>query len=205
MPFWFIALGVLSLFGVLTTIIGIVPLYTSMITMGLALPIWGVLANLWWIWLLLLPIVRFHRSGRPILGWVVAGAMASLAMLMVLFAVQRDLAGFVLPPNVSIPAALAETPARSAELGNLPQPSEEGICGRVCEGLLLGGMEWVRIIDRNRAAHQIYLIRRAPPEDCRALDPDFAPTAPCVLAATDDGAPADLRVRYDDIATDRAT
>lgn len=205
MPFWFIALGVVSLLGVLTTIVGIVPLYTSMITMGLALPFWMVLVNLWWIWLLLLPIVRFHRNGRPILGWLLAGAMAALAVLMVQFAVNRNLASFALPPNVSSPAALAETPPRSAELDDLPQSSEEGICGRMCEGLLLAGMDWVRIIDRNQGAHQIYLIRRALPENCRGLDRDFPPTAPCLMAATDDGAPADLQVRYEYIATDRAT
>ena len=85
----------------------------------------------------------------------------------------------------------------------------------LCERLLTGGtVAWVRIVLRddafvNDGARTHALFRAAPGPQCRAVNSDLSPTAPCILFARDHGQPADLvldqqddRVRADSQSAD---
>lgn len=194
MPGWFIVFGLVALCGIVAAQSGNFVLISVLYTLGLMLPASFVLANLWLVWLVLLPIVLLSQIGRPLQGLMAAGALAAAGMFALQSTIAQAVAAFAPQPMISLSGVLEARPAQSADVvTNLQEFLYTGACGVPCEQLLTGGLEWLRIIDQSDDQEtRTSVFRRAPEAECLALDADFPPGAPCILAASDTGLTAEL-------------
>jgi hypothetical protein len=194
--------GVLPVLGAVLAANGGLVLVSSMLSLGLLIPVWVVVANLWWVWLLFLPVVVGTRAERALVGALVgavASAIAYWGMLIWLQAgVAREVAGFT-PPVVSTDAQpLAEQPARSVHIITDDQALlAAGPCGALCKGLLYGGVEWLRVTDKTFPREpESHTFERADLAECVARDADLPEDVPCVRVTADRERTAELVIVY---------
>lgn len=194
--------GIVPLLGFMLAMNGDLVLTTVMLSFGLMLPVWHLLVNLWWVWLLFLPIVIAAQSDRPLSGVVATGFAAVLGYwglgVWSEAGVARAVAAFTPPSTVTQSQPLALTPARSAELVTTDATLlENGPCGTICFGLFGGGLDWLRVIDQSDARQpQTWTFRRAERADCMAVDAEFRPGTTCILAASNTTEAAALQIAY---------
>jgi hypothetical protein len=186
-----IALG-LSLLLLLLSFSASLVAMTTFATLGLALPFWHMAANLWWVLLLIGPVVLLHRANLTLVGAAISVAICTAATLWFSARQQSEILAS-LPPFTGIQpgAAVPFGPSLFVEI-NLAEAGDQGqrLCDRLCERLLGGGkVDRVRIVMANADDTVLSrIVYRATPAQCKALDAGFDAAAPCFLVRADDAA-----------------
>lgn len=141
--------------------------------------------NLWWVLVLLAPVVRF-RNNRPFLG-VAISVTAFTAMIFVppiIIEIQKDT---LLASNLN-----RTTTDRVIENVTSITIAADG-CNDICERLLSGNtVSTVRTAkpENSKARHLQY--HREASEECKAKDAFFDDNDICIIARLDDGMQSDL-------------
>ncbi|EEW23810.1 hypothetical protein Rsw2DRAFT_3267 [Rhodobacter ferrooxidans] len=197
MPVWFWVLAVIAAVAAVLAMLPAVVILSSFYAFGWGFPVgmlWFVAANLWWVLLLLWPVIWSLRRGRILVGLVFSAGLMALAVGGFYSLRAAHLASLYVPLVVAQPLSGQVLSAELVEgrdgalLGN-------SVCGDLCERLLIGGMDWVRVVSPGPDGVPVATVTaRAEAVDCRALDPDFPDGAPCLLLRADRGSAADLRL-----------
>jgi hypothetical protein len=194
--------GVLALGGFAAASSGGLVLVTTMLSFGLLIPVWIAVANLFWVWVLALPVVIGARTDRPLAGMVVGGLASTLAyggtVMWMQAGVQREMAAFTQPAVIAEGQPLRSEPARSAEIiTDDASQLVDGPCNALCKGLLQGAADWLRVSDiSDPRKPQTWAFQRGEQADCIAEDADFPRDAVCILAMPVPDAPADLTIFF---------
>jgi hypothetical protein len=197
--FW-VAAAASALLAVLASIPGVVIGLTFMSGFLLA-PVWPVAANLWWVMLLLAPVVWFYRRGKPLFGIAVSAGLA-IACVGAFYGMRSSAMARIEAPFFTTPGAIEDGAGlpRVVDLTvNADGVLGEAACDPLCDALLTGdAVTTVRrtTIQSDQPA-RTHVFQRSDPAGCRQLDPDFPLDAACILMVADDGRAADLRVMID--------
>ena len=197
--FWIVAAAsaVLAVLAMIPSVVILSTIYSGM----LLAPFWALAANLWWVMVLLGPVVRFSRRGKTLVGVALSAGLA-IAGVAAFYGLRSAAMARIEAPFLTTPDAFAGG-------AGLPQVVDlivtadgvlgEAACDRLCEALLTGDAVITvrRTTTRGDQPSSTHVFRRSDPAECQRLDPDFALAATCILMVADDGRPADLRVAID--------
>ena len=203
MPTWFVTLAAAALIGLIGCFNSAFVASSIMFTNGLAIPLWILAVNLWWIALALAPWAWFAHRGRPIRGLLTSALVLTALFTLPNFyiALQRQA---VVPESVDTANI---TPLPASGISSLEMVLTDDIahlhdCAVLCQQLLTGGdLQWIRMASAPdaRLPQRAIVYYRARVEDCAALDHNFPNGAECLLARADDGSPADLQLHLTEL------
>lgn len=134
------ALLTLSIIAAVLAMIPIVVVMGSLYSFGLTAPVFFVAANLWWVLILLGPVVHLWRAGK--LAWGIAASLALAAAVIGGFYALRaaSLQAIAAPAAQTMPGALVDRLAASVEIrDDHARNSADAPCDTLCEGLLTAG------------------------------------------------------------------